>query len=391
MSNTFDLSSLRKTVNALPETDILEIANHGWGRQGLIPLWFGEGDVPTPEFISNAAHEAMLRGETFYTDQSGIVALRDALKAYHRRTFSVALGDGRISVTNSGMMAISLIMQILLDPGDEVVVVGPVWPNIYSAVELYDGIVTHAAVRLTEDSWHLDLDELFGAVTERTKAIFVNSPSNPTGWIMPEEDQATLLDFARARGIWIVADEVYHSLVFDRTVAASMLQIARADDKVIAVNSFSKSWLMTGWRLGWVVHPEGLGPTMAKIIQLTTSGVPQFIQRAGITALEDGDDVIRDLRERCQVGRDIVYDRLERWPRVRAIRPHGAFYAFFAVDGMTDSLAFCKEIIDRCNVGLAPGSAFGPAGESYLRLCYASTPETLNAALNALETVIGGH
>jgi aspartate aminotransferase len=390
MSNTLDLSSLRGAVNNLHETGIVDVAKYGWGRQGLIPLWFGEGDVPTPKFISDAAHEAMLRGETFYTDQNGIEDLRSALRAYNKRMFDIDLSDDRITLTNSGMMAISLAIQMLVEPGDEVVVVGPVWPNIYSTIEINEGVTTHATVKLTDDGWHLDMDELFGAVTERTKAIFLNSPGNPTGWIIPQEDQVRLLDFARDRGIWILSDEVYHTLVFDRPVASSMLQLAEPDDKVIAINSFSKSWLMTGWRMGWMVHPEGLGETIAKLIQISTSGVPPFIQHAGIAALEGGDEVITELRARCQIGRDIVFDRLEKWPRVRATRPNGAFYAFFAVEGMSDSVNFCMELIDRCNVGLAPGSAFGPSGEGYLRLCYASTPEKLNQAMDGLETVIGG-
>ncbi|MDA0341050.1 MAG: pyridoxal phosphate-dependent aminotransferase [Proteobacteria bacterium] len=390
MPDNLDLSTLRGSVTSLAETDIVEVAIHGWDRQGLIPLWFGEGDVPTPSFISDAAHAALVRGETFYTDQNGIADLRDALRFYNKRIFDVDLSDDRITVTNSGMMAIALAMQMLIEAGDEVVVIGPVWPNIYSTIEVNQGVATHATIRLSEDGWNLDLDELFAVVTERTKAIFLNSPGNPTGWIMPEADQVRLLDFARERDIWILSDEVYHTLVFDRPVASSMLQLAEPHDKVIAINSFSKSWLMTGWRMGWMVHPEGLRPTIAKLIQISTSGVPQFIQRAGIAALTGGDAVIKDLRTRCQTGRDVVFDRLETWPRVRATRPNGAFYAFFAVDGMTDSLSFCKELIDRCNVGLAPGSAFGPSGEGYLRLCYASTPEKLHQAMDALETVIGG-
>ncbi len=390
MPSSLDLSSLRGAVNDLHETGIVDVAVYGWGRQGLIPLWFGEGDVPTPNFISDAAHEAMLRGETFYTDQRGIEDLRTALRGYNKRMFGIELSDARVTLTNSGMMAIALAMQALIGPGDEVVVVGPVWPNIYSAIAVNEGVAKHATIRLTEDGWHLDLDELFAAVTSRTKAIFLNSPGNPTGWIMPEKDQAQLMEFAREKDIWILSDEVYHTLVFDRPVAASMLQFAEPGDKVIAINSFSKSWLMTGWRMGWMVHPEGLGPVLAKLIQISTSGVPQFIQRAGIAAIEGGDDVIADLRVRCQAGRDIVFDRLEKWPRVRATRPNGAFYAFFAVEGVTDSVVLCKQLIDRCNVGLAPGSAFGPSGEGYLRLCYASTPEKLHQAMDALETVIGG-
>ena len=390
MGSPFDFSSLSTTVNDLPETNIVEVARYGWGRQGLIPLWFGEGDVPTPAFISDACHESMIEGDTFYTDQNGITELREELIEYNKRTFDIRLNQDRVTVTNSGMMAITIVMQVLLNPGDEVVVIGPVWPNIYSAISINRGIATHASITLQDNAWKLDLKDVFAAISTSTKAIFLNSPGNPTGWIMPEEDQKELLNFCREKGIWIVSDEVYHSLVFDRPVANSILKYASPNDKVISVNSFSKSWLMTGWRMGWIVHPVGLSETFAKLIQISTSGVPAFIQKAGIAALSKGDQVVADLRDRCQIGRDIVFDYLEQWPRVRCMRPKGAFYAFFSVEGMENSLEFCKTLIDKCNVGLAPGSAFGPGGEGFLRLCFASTPDKLNEAMQALGKEIGG-
>ena len=390
MGSPFDFSSLSTTVNDLPETNIVEVARYGWGRQGLIPLWFGEGDVPTPAFISDACHESMIEGDTFYTDQNGITELREELIEYNKRTFDIRLNQDRVTVTNSGMMAITTVMQALLNPGDEVVVIGPVWPNIYSAISINRGIATHASITLQDNAWILDLKDVFAAISASTKAIFLNSPGNPTGWIMPEEDQKELLNFCREKGIWIVSDEVYHSLVFDRPVANSILKYASPNDKVISVNSFSKSWLMTGWRMGWIVHPVGLSETFAKLIQISTSGVPAFIQKAGIAALTKGDQVVSDLRDRCQIGRDIVFDYLEQWPRVRCMRPKGAFYAFFSVEGMENSLEFCKTLIDKCNVGLAPGSAFGPGGEGFLRLCFASTPDKLNEAMKALGKEIGG-
>ena len=390
MGPPFDFSSLSTTVNDLPETNIVEVARYGWGRQGLIPLWFGEGDVPTPAFISDACHESMIEGDTFYTDQNGITELREELIEYNKRTFDIRLNQDRVTVTNSGMMAITTVMQALLNPGDEVVVIGPVWPNIYSAISINRGIATHASITLQDNAWILDLKDVFAAISASTKAIFLNSPGNPTGWIMPEEDQKELLNFCREKGIWIVSDEVYHSLVFDRPVANSILKYASPNDKVISVNSFSKSWLMTGWRMGWIVHPVGLSETFAKLIQISTSGVPAFIQKAGIAALSKGDQVVSDLRDRCQIGRDIVFDYLEQWPRVRCMRPKGAFYAFFSVEGMENSLEFCKTLIDKCNVGLAPGSAFGQGGEGFLRLCFASTPDKLNEAMKALGKEIGG-
>lgn len=292
MSGTSILDDLRRDVAELEETGIVKVALHGWDKPGLIPMWFGEGDQTTPAFICDAAAEGLRRGETFYTDQRGIAPLRQALAGYTRRTFGVEVGTDEVSLVTAGMSALYLAMDMLIEPGDEVIAVGPVWPNIYSTVEVHGGVVRHASIELTDGEWRLDLDRLFALANDRTKAIFVNSPGNPTGWMMESDEQRALMDFARARGIWVIADEVYHQLVFDREVAPSFLQVADRDDKLLVVNSFSKSWLMTGWRLGWLTHPAALAPTIAKLVQITTSGVPQFLQRAAIVALEDGDHEI---------------------------------------------------------------------------------------------------
>lgn len=389
MSGNAILDGIRRDVAELEETGIVQVAVHGWDKPGLIPMWFGEGDQPTPAFICDAAAEAMRRGETFYTDQRGILPVREALVGYTKRTFGVDVTTDEVSLVTAGMSALYLAMDMLVEPGDEVIAIGPVWPNIYSTVEIHGGVVRHASIELIDGEWRLDLDKLFALAGPKTKAIFVNSPGNPTGWMMEADEQRALMDFARRRGIWVIADEVYHQLVFDRDVAPSFLQVANRDDRLLVVNSFSKSWLMTGWRLGWLTHPAAMGPTIAKLVQITTSGVPQFLQRAAIAAIEDGDWVIQDLRARCKAARDLVFDRLESWPKLRLARPKAAFYAFFAVDGMTDSVAFAKQIIDEANVGLAPGSAFGPAGEGYLRLCFAASEATLTRGLDALEPVLG--
>jgi aspartate/methionine/tyrosine aminotransferase len=219
----------------------------------------------------------------------------------------------------------------------------------------------------------------------RTRAIFVNSPSNPTGWVMPRKDAAALLDFARRRGIWLISDEVYERLVYDgRPAAPSLLDIASPEDRVIIINSFSKSWAMTGWRLGWLTAPTELNPILEKLIEFNTSGSPTFLQHAAVAALEAGEGFVRQMVERCRAGRDLVFTRLAEHRRVRATPPRGAFYAFCSVEGVADSVAFAKQILLRHKVGLAPGVAFGPAGEGRLRLCYASAPERLSEALNRL-------
>jgi len=380
----------RPQINDLEETGIMKIFLHGVGRKDVIPFWAGEGDVATPDFICDAVNRSLAAGETMYSHSRGIPEMREALAAYMTRTFGVPVGEERISLTTSGMVAIVVAVQMAAGPGDEVVVLGPVWPNIFSVVEVAGARVCHAGLTQNADGWRLDLDHLFAQVTARTTAIFVNSPGNPTGWVITSEQQRRLLAFARERGIWLIVDEVYHNLVFDRDVAPSFLQVADPEDRLLVVNSFSKSWLMTGWRLGWLTHPASLADVSTKLIQVITSCSPVFLQRGAIAALEQGDPVIANLRARCRQGLDIVMGRLASWPRIRAHSPAGAFYAFFEVEGMTDSLATCQEILDQCQVGLAPGIAFGPQGEGYLRLCFASRPETLHAGLDRLEGYLGG-
>ena len=242
--------------------------------------------------------------------------------------------------------------------------------------------------------FRLDLDKLFDACDERTRAIFLVSPANPTGWIAAPDEQAAILDFCRRRGIWLIADEVYHRFVYDsspgqdpegRLAAPSLLALADPEDPVFVVNSFSKTWAMTGWRMGWLTHPPSLGPLFDNLIEFNTSGGQAFIQRAGIAALEEGEPFVVDYIERCRRAGDLVFQRLSAMPRVRIARPRGSFYSFFGLDGMDDSFAFAKDLLTETGVGLAPGSAFGAGGEGYLRLCFATSAARLSEALDRIE------
>lgn len=381
---------IRSIIEQLPASKIAEVAAIGMGDPAVVPLWYGESDVTTPSFIMDAADAALRAGHTFYTHKRGIPELRRALAEYATGLRGRPLAPERISVTSAGMSAIMLSVQTLVDAGDNVVVVDPVWPNIKAAVETLGGEPrTVALTALPDGSWALDPERVFAACDGRTRAIFVNSPSNPTGWVMPREHGRALLDFARRQGIWLISDEVYERLVYDGSRAApSLLDIAEPDDRVIVINSFSKAWAMTGWRLGWVTAPPALDAIFEKLIEFNTSGSPTFLQHAAVAALQQGEPSVASMIERCRAGRDLVFDALERFPRVRAARPVGAFYAFFAVDGVTDSLALAKEMLTRCKVGLAPGVAFGPAGEGFLRLCFASAPDRLRAALERIAPML---
>jgi aspartate/methionine/tyrosine aminotransferase len=269
-----------------------------------------------------------------------------------------------------------------------VVVSAPVWPNLIETIRIMSGEPRLIPLGFGNDGWSLDLDRLFDAVDGRTRAILINSPSNPTGWVMPREQQRAVLEFARARGLWVIGDEVYDRIVYDGEVAPSFLDLAEPDDRVIAVNSFSKTWCMTGWRLGWLTVPPDLAPVLEKMIEFHYSCPAHFSQIAAVTAVRDGEDFVHETVARYRAARDLVVDRLQALPRVRVHRPEGAFYAYFAVDGMDDSLAFCKRAVREVRVGMAPGAAFGTGDNSHIRLCFASTLPRLEEAMDRLAPLL---
>ena len=378
------LAAINPRIAAIPESGIVELANHGREIEGLIPLWIGEGDLPTPDFIGAAAVKALEEGQTFYTYQRGIPPLRRALGNYLSRIYGVEISPERTIVTIGGMQAVMQTMQMLLDAGDEVVAPAPVWPNIGAAVDIVGGRVVSVPLRLGNAGWTLDLDRLFDAVGPRTRAFFINSPGNPTGWMMSREDQVAVRDFARERGLWIVADEVYGRLVYEMDVAPSFLQICEPDERLIVVSTFSKNWSMTGWRIGWLVGPEALGQVFENLVQYNTSGVPTFLQFGAVAALERGELYLEEMIARCRTGRDIVCDALAPLPNVRFARPGGAFYLYLAVEGEIDSRALAFRLVDKARVGLAPGSAFGPDSEGFMRLCFGVSHDKLEAAMARL-------
>ena len=383
-------SGVRPLVAAMPFTLIGQVAMAGMGDPDVVPLWYGESDVPTPALISEAAAAAMRGGETFYTFKRGIPELRRAIATYLAGLYGRDVDAERVIVTSSAMSGIMMLFQALVEAGDNVVVVTPLWPNVVDAVTVLGGEIRSVPlVASPEGAWRLDLERVMAACDEKTRAIFVNSPGNPTGWVMGRDEAADLLAFSRRRGVWLIADEVYARFVYDGSRAApSLLEIAAPEDRVVAVNSFSKAWAMTGWRLGWMVAPREIQDVADKLVEFNTSCAPPFLQRAGIVALKQGEPVVASLLERCSRGRDIIIQGLNRFPRVHVTAPPGAFYAFCRIDGLTDSLAFAKEILARVKVGVAPGAAFGPAGEGHLRFCFACAPARLELALERLVPVL---
>ncbi|MEX6508362.1 pyridoxal phosphate-dependent aminotransferase [Jiella sp. M17.18] len=367
-----DLSRLRREAVAAPESGIVAVMNHAraGGLDGLIPLWAGEGDLATPSFIADAAAASLAAGETFYTWQRGLPELRQALADYTAGLYGGPADPNRFFVVGSGMQAIQLSLVALAGAGDEVVYLGPAWPNFAAAAGLAGAMPREVALDWTDTGWRLDPNRLRDAVGPKTRALFVNTPGNPTGWTADRETLSAILSIAREAGVAIIADEIYARFYYAGGRAPSFHDVMEEGDVIFFVNSFSKNWAMTGWRVGWIETDAAFGQVIENLIQYSTSGVAAFMQRGAIAAIEKGEAFVESQIARAHQARDIFTERLTATNRVSMTPPEGAFYAFFAVDGLEDTREAAFRIVDEARVGLAPGTAFGPAGPRFMRACF---------------------
>ena len=372
----------RAAVRALTASKIRELYNAGLGNPNVLPFWVGEPDEPTPEFIRKAGSASIAAGELFYTHNLGIPELREALATYisglRRKTESA-----QIAVTTAGVNALMVASQLLIDPADRVVQVTPLWPNLQEIPKILGATVQTIPLEFSAAGWRLPLQKLLDALKPGTRALYLNSPNNPTGWTVSKDELKAILEHCRKHGIWIFSDDAYERLYYGNVmsgsegIAPSLLDISSDEDRLISANTFSKSWLMTGWRLGWLVVPASLTADLGKLIEYNTSCAPVFVQRAGIAAVKEGEPVIARTRYRFRKARDFLVSQLEGIARVEVAVPTGTMYVFFKVDGIKDSLAFCKQLVRDTGLGLAPGSAFGEEGEGFVRWCFAASEDKL--------------
>ena len=365
---------MRQALHNLEASKIREVANAGIGRDDVLAFWFGESDEATPDFIRQAAMDSIQQGETFYAHNLGLPELREAVATYTSRLHP-RVDASRIAITSGGVNALMLAVQALVDAGDEVVAITPVWPNLVAQPAILGAQVRCVPLVPIAGEWTLDLDAVCAAVTPRTRLLIVNAPNNPTGWTLSRAEQQALLDHCRRTGTWILADEVYERLYFAPSLngcAPSFLDIAAPDDRLIVAHSFSKSFLMTGWRLGWLVLPPALMDGMGKLIEFNTSCASVFTQRAGIAALTRSEEVTPRVVAHLQHCRDTLVPLLAAVPGVQVASAKGGMYAFFQLEGAHDSLDAAKRLVTEAGLGLAPGNAFAPEAQGWLRWCFAS-------------------
>lgn len=375
---------MRTVVNRLEESRIREVANEGLGRPDVLKFWFGESDEVTPDFIREAAIASLQAGETFYAHNLGLPELRHAIAGYTHGLHpqqSTEHWFNRVAVTSGGVNGLMLASQALVNAGDEVVVVTPAWPNLVAQPQIMGASVKTVSLRVVEQgshagAWALEMGALLAALTPATRLLIVNAPNNPTGWTLTRDEQATILAHCRRTGTWILADEVYERLYFAgdsvNGAAPSFLDVAEPEDRLIVAHSFSKSFLMTGWRLGWLVLPQSMTHSMGKLIEFNTSCAPVFAQRAATVALQRGAEVTPALVAHLQVCRDTLVPLLKAVPGVTLAEPRGGMYAFFRLEGRDDCLETAKRLVREAGLGLAPGCAFGPEAAGWLRWCFAS-------------------
>jgi aspartate/methionine/tyrosine aminotransferase len=370
---------MREVVAGLQGSRIREVANEGIGREGVLAFWFGESDEVTPEPIRAAAIASLQAGETFYAHNLGLPELRQAIAGYTERLHpgrGVAHWFERIAVTSGGVNGLMLASQALVDAGDEVVVLTPAWPNLVAQPQIMGARVRTVSLVPRAGAWTLDLDALRAAITPATRVLIVNAPANPTGFTLTAAEQRAILAHCRATGTWIVADEVYERLYFEADstngAAPSFLDVAEPDDRLIVAHSFSKSFLMTGWRLGWLVLPPALTEPVGKLIEFNTSCAPVFVQRGAVAAIAHGDAVTPALVAHLRRCRDTLVPLLQALPGVQLATPRAGMYAFFQLPGQGDCLDVAKRLVREAGLGLAPGSAFAPEAAGWLRWCFAS-------------------
>lgn len=355
----------------------LELQNKG---KRVVRLTAGEPDIRTPDPIIEAAYLAMKSGKTKYTDNRGILELRKKISKYVNEKYQANYNENNVIVTNGGKQAIFNALFSIINPGDEIIIFDPSWVSYDSQIRMLEGVPVH--VKSYEENGFLPLEEdLEKAITNKTKAIIINSPNNPTGIVYPKEFLDVVTSLSIKNNLLIISDEVYDCLLYDNTYT-SMCTFQEIKNRLIVVNSFSKAWSMTGWRVGYALAPEEIIDQMAKIQSHSTSNVNTPSQYAALKALEvDNSFMVKEFKKR----RDFLFEEFKKL-NLKFVKPQGAFYYFINISefGLSD-IEFCDRLLEY-GLAVVPGSAFYTDG--YIRLSFAASFNELVEATKILKNFL---
>ena len=377
--------SLAPSVSRVAPSQIRAIADVAFPMDGVLKLHFGESNRQTPQYLKEAAYQAMNDGYTFYTENAGLPSLREAIADKYAELHQIDLNPAdEIVITASGVQALNVSIRCVIDPGDEALVLTPNWPNGSAIVSLFGGYPREIPMLWENRRYEIDFDSLEKALTPKTRLLVYASPSNPLGWVAGPTEQQALLDFCRRSNLWLLADEVYERIYYNGAVAPSILRLCTRDDAVIVVQSFSKSYCMTGWRLGWAVARQDLIKKATQLNEFIVSHAPSMIQRAGETALKQGEKEILAMVNSLHEKVDFCFEALDSMPGVTVAKPEGAFYLFPQIEGVEDSFSFALTLLEKTKVAVAPGIAFGNGGEGAVRICCAAEMSILEEAMERI-------
>ena len=358
--------------------------------RSIIHLQIGEPDFDTPAHVREAAKRALDEGATHYAPYPGIPALREAIAAdvTARKGFPADPSQVFVTVGGKGVMLYAILG--LVDPGDEVIVPDPGYPIYESLTRFVGAAPVPIPIRMERD-FRLDVDELASLITPRTRMLILNSPANPTGGVLTREDLTQIAELAVRHDLWVLADEIYGRILYDGAEHVSIASLPGMAERTIVLDGFSKTFAMTGWRLGYAVVPPSVIPTYGQLVINTISCAPTFAQVGAVAALTGPQDDVDAMVVEFRARRDLVVDGLNRIPGIRCARPVGAFYAFPSIAGTGLSGAeLADRLLHEAGVCVLAGTAFGGVGTDHIRISYANSRENLTEALGRIERFVEG-
>ena len=383
------LSKLSKRIDGQPMFKLLDkVKKLEQEGRDIIHFEIGDPDFETPENIANAGINAIKNGSTHYTSSFGLTEFRQKICETTEKSRGFKPDLNQVLVTPGANIAIFYAISCVVDPGEEIIVPDPGFPTYYSTIKMCDVIPVRVPL-LESNKFRMNPKDIENSITEKTRMIIINSPQNPTGSVMTEEEIKMTYDIAKKHDLFLYSDEIYARMIYKDSVFSSPSIYDKCQERTIISNGFSKAFAMTGWRLGAIIGPSNVVEKMKLLLETTSSCVPPFIQKAGIEAIEGEQTSQKNMYVEYEKRRDLIVNGINSIPELTCVAPGGAFYVFVNIKktGMT-SETFCEYVLEDSGVAMLPGTSFGQFGEGFIRICYAVGQNEINDALERIKKSI---